>query len=306
MQDYTTEKAIDSTLSDRKETDISRDNCKGIVGIIVKGGLCRANKDDPYQPRDIEWYDDNVLNKMIRDGKISDGTTGKFDDRKMRYSGAEFALSPKIDHVSQLFIYLGHSHFLDYIEKKKRTKEESERLVQMGNEYFKDLYAFFGRNPGVTGIIKTSDKRFVVGERQVGEKDKYEGLLQGVAGHLTYKDNPEDINLKEEMLRETLEEVGIQSKISGLEFLGLFSDPSVAGDDLDFCYLVNSEVHSDFFKSGKWKENVKDAEHKELLLIDSYKNLDNLIRTGNLDGKNWDIVFSTRGALSTIEPEDFK
>ena len=296
MQNYTIEKTV-------YEKEISRDNCKGFK-ILTTTGLCKANKDDPDFPRDIKWYDENVLRPMIIEGKIYDGSKGEYDDRKMRYDGVD-VLKGRLENI--LFVRLGHSHFLEYLEKKKRTKEETEKLVQMGIQFFKDKYAFFGRNPGVTGIVLTSDKKLVVGERQVGDKDRYEGLLQGVAGHLTYKADPKEINLEEEMLKETLEEVDIpKSKVSGLEFLGLFSDPSVAGDDLDFCYLIKTNLHSDYFKSEKWKENVKVPEHKEFLLIDDYNNLDNLVRTGNFNGKNWDIIFSTRGALASLKEEDFK
>ena len=288
MQNYTIEKSMGGY-------EISRDSCKKL-DFIVNSGLCRANPYYPLESRTINVYHEHTLKPLIEKGIISDGSNSPFDDRKMRYDKIEFRSESSTFSKFYLSVYLGHSNFLEYLEKKERSKKTTETLVKMGKAFYNDPHAFFPRNPGVTGIVLTSDKKLVVGERQVGEKDRYEGLLQAVAGHLTYKVNPKDINLEEEMLRETMEEVGIsKSKVSRLEFLGLYSDPSIAGDDLDFCYLINTNIHSDYFKSGKWKENVKVAEHKEFLLIDGYNKTNNLVRTGNFNGKNWNIIFSTRG-----------
>lgn len=298
MQDYTIEKSIDGS-------EISRDNCRKL-GFIINVGLCRANPYSPLENRTINFYYKHTLKPLIERGIISDGSNSPFDDRKMRYHKADFRSGLSTISELGLSIYLGHSNFLEYLEKKERGKKTTETLTKMGKVFYSDPYAFFPRNPGVTGIFLTFDKKLIVGERQVGEKDRYEGLLQGVAGHLTYKSDSKEVNLEEEMLRETIEEVGIpKSKVNRLEFLGLYSDPSVARDDLDFCYLINTNIHSDYFKSGKWKENVKVPEHKKFLLINNYNKLNNLVRTGNLDGKNWDIIFSTRGALASLKEKDF-
>ena len=295
MQNYTIEKSIGGG-------EISRDNCNLIDYILVTPGLCRANKNNLSQHRNIKSYNENVIKPMIERGEISDGSKGGFDDRKMRYHEAEFYSSHSDD---VLVVKFGHSHFLEYKEKINRTKKETEELTQLGIEHFNDPHAFFGRNPGVTGIVLTSDKKLVIGERSV-EPDKYDGLLQGAAGHLTFKSKPYDINLENEMLREIEEEMGIsKDAISPLEFLGLYSDPSVAGDDLDFCYLANSKVHSDYFTREIWREQIKKPEHKEFYVISDFESLQLLINKGKINDKTFDIIFSTRGALASLKEKDF-
>ncbi|MEK6872936.1 MAG: hypothetical protein AABW90_02910, partial [Nanoarchaeota archaeon] len=211
-----------------------------------------------------------------------------------------------IDPCDSIIVKFGHSHFLEYREKRKRTKEETENLTKLGINHFNDPYAFFPRNPGVTGIVLTSDKKIVVGQRNV-ELDRYEGLLQGAAGHLTYKKNPKDVNLDKDMLMELEEEMGVSENfIKNKEFIGLFSDPSVAGDDLDFCYLISTDLPSEYFTKESWKEKVKKPEHSKFFALPDYYSLQELINTGNFQGKNYDIVFSTRGALSQVISEDFK
>lgn len=289
-QGYNIEKSIEGL-------EISRKNCNGLKVSIVSG-LCRANKENPLENRNILSYDKNVLNPMIQEGKISDGSNSPYDDRKMRYDSASF-------QDCGLIIKLGHSHFLDVIEKKKRSKEETQKLTKLGEETFGDKYAFFGRNPGVTGIILTSDRKLILGERQV-EKDMYEGLLQGIAGNIDYQKDPSKINLEGEMIREINEEVGIsREKIKNIKFLGVFSIADFGGDDLDFCYLVKSDISSNYFTSGRWKEKVEKAEHKKFVSIENYFSLKNFILKSKINKKT-KIIFSTLGALENIIQKDFE
>src|SRR3989339_1301859 len=62
------------------------EDCAG-SSIIFKEGLCAANLHNPQQPRDGVWYLENILNPLIKSGKISDGSHGPFDDRKFWYAG---------------------------------------------------------------------------------------------------------------------------------------------------------------------------------------------------------------------------
>jgi len=289
IQKYNIEKSIEGI-------ELSRKNCNGLK-VSLTQGLCRANKENPLERRDILWYDKNVLNPMIKEGKISDGSNGPYDERKMRYDLSSC-------QNQGLVIKLGHSHFLDVIEKKKRDEKETKKLARLGEIYFDDQCAFFGRNPGVTGIILTLDRKLIVGERQV-EKDIYEGLLQGVAGSIDYKKDPSIIKLEEEMKREISEEIGIsQKEIKDMKFLGLFSVSNLGRDDLDFCYLVKSNITSKYFTKGKWKENVKKAEHKKFRSIDNYSALKKLIGECKMNNKKG-IIFSTLGALESIVQDDF-
>lgn len=277
--------------------EISRKNCSSLKGISIVPGLCRANKKNPLNKRDIIWYDANVLAPMIKEGKINDGSNANYDDRKMRYDSSFFS-------ESKLSIKLGHINFLDVIEKKKRTKEEAQELTRLGKEFFNDPYAFFGRNLGVTGIILTSDRKIIIGERQV-QKDIDEGLLQGIAGNVDYQENPSVISLEKEMVREINEEAGISPReVANLKILGLFSDPNMNGDDLDFCYLVKINIPQLYFLSEAWKNKVKEREHKKFISIKDYLSLQRMIKEEKIREKP-SIIFSTLGALESIIQEDF-
>ena len=178
----------------------------------------------------------------------------------------------------------------------------------MGIERFNDPYAFFPRNPGVTGIIKTNDKRIIIGQRNV-QPDKYDGLLQGAAGHLEFRQDPKDIILRDDLYRELNEETGVsKNQVTNLEFLGLFSDPSVGGDDLDFCYLVDVDLPSNYFSEGGWKEIVpeKQREHSQFFAIHNYNDLKELLNSGKFENREFDIVFSTCGPLEQLVYKDFK
>jgi predicted NUDIX family phosphoesterase len=96
------------------------------------------------------------------------------------------------------------------------------------------------------------------------------GYLQGVAGFLTYKEDPRDSNLLIEMHKELVEETGVkEEQVINLELLGLFSDPSVNGDDLDFGLLIHTNVPADYFSRGHWKNHVqkKEKDHNAQIIF---------------------------------------
>ena len=301
MQQYNIERAIDGI-----ENGIPIDRSLSSKNIFISPGLCRADPSNPLGNRGIGWYDQNTLKRMIESGEIDDGSKTPYDDRKMRFHAAVYTKDEsEIGAPLSLEIQLGHSNFLEHQERNSRSPEEISRLVGLGFEKFNDGYAFFGRCPGVTGIIKTSDKKIVVGQRQVN-RDKYEELLQGPAGHVDFRENPYDVDLKEDMLRELVEETGIKfGEVNGLEFLGIYSDPGVAGDDLDITYLIDTKVPSTYFTGTLWKERVKEQEHSRFIAVSNYDLLQRLIYDGDFNGENFDIIFSTRGPLAQIKPEDF-
>ena len=132
MQEYTIEKIVNMEHKDRN-IFLSR-NLKNSFGVsyssvgndtvLSEYGLCRADPENPIQNRTIEWYDENVLSPMIKNGKISDGSNSPFDDRKMRYHRGKFYGSTAIDPREICIFEFGHSHFLEYKEKRNRTKKK--------------------------------------------------------------------------------------------------------------------------------------------------------------------------------------
>lgn len=284
---------------------VNRVNFSGRKVNIIKG-LCRADPDNPYSDRSIGWYGKNVLKPGIEEGRISDGSKGPFDDRKMRLHGVEFAERPNpiapTHPISEVDILLGHS----YYGEPGFTPESGDKLTRLGEEHLNDPYAFFPRVPGVTGLIKAGRKIFI-GDRM--ENKAMAGHLQGAAGFLTYQQNLSEVSLEGEMYKELLEETGIrQDQVTGLEFLALVSDPNVNGDDLDFTYLITTDLDPAYLSNGEWKNNVqkKERDHNDFHAIEDFESLQRLIKTGELNGKQWSVVFSTQGPLEQLTEKDFE
>jgi len=273
---------------------------KNVEGINVRGveGLCVADINNPNQPRNREWYVKNVHNNLIASGKISDGTNSHFDDRKFR-----------LDYTSlvdgTLKLGLGASHYLAFREDFERGPEGNENLKQKGIKDFNDQWAYFSRAPGVRGLIITTQGSIVVGERS--ENVDLPGALNGVTGHLTYKDNPIDVNLEAEVLKESREELGIdKSSVKRIILVGGYM--SANRGDMDFSHLVFTDVPNKYFEGGAWMEKVskREREHKELVLISQYGDIQTLLNTSRLPGtgKRVDLMYSTRGALQSIRPDE--
>lgn len=300
MSEYTIEKTVEGREISRKEFKSSN-----LRVVYAKPGLCKANPDNPAQDRSIEWYSANVLKPLIEANKIGDGSKGPFDDRKMRYHQSEFREIPDADEtkspISVLDIHLGHS----YYGEPGFTPETGDQLTRLGNEHFQNPYALFPRVPGVTGVIWAEGMIFV-GDRMEGKA--MAGYLQGAAGFVEYREDPSEVSFHNEMLKELLEETGItRDQVLRVEPLGLFSDPSVNGDDLDKTYLIRTNLPAAYLSEGHWKKHIKKKErdHNEFYAISDFGALEKLTKTGELNGKNWPIVFSTQGPLEQLTAEDF-
>jgi hypothetical protein len=275
---------------------------RGAVDTLsIARGFCRANPYSPMSPRDITSYDAHTLAPLLKAGSENGGIDER--DRKMRYSGSEI-------RGDELIFRLGHSHYLEFLESDTRTKKEGDRLVKLGEAVYEDRFAFFPRNPGVTGFVTTSDNKLIVGYRNVDAGDPvFSGMMQGAARHLGFKENPLDSSLWDEMYETFDVEWGInRDRFRGsLEFLGLYSFADVHGDDLDFGFLGIVDLPAEYFVGGHWKNAATRVNHKELVAIDNYDELRNLVDTGELNGETRNIVHSSRGPLKeAIRDSDFQ
>lgn len=134
------------------------------VSLSYVPGLCTASVSWPDSPRDIEWYKQHVITPLIASGKIGDGVKTKFDDRKFRLHATSLKPEQKV-----LEIALGMTHFNEYVEynnkDKGRTDEDNRYLQEMGLRRLGERWAYFGRAPGVGGMVISSDGHAVLGER---------------------------------------------------------------------------------------------------------------------------------------------
>jgi len=298
MERYTVEKTKDRTLLTRKNVEQ--------LSLVSCEGLCAADPMDFGRGRDVRSYSAHVIDPGILNGKISDGSNGPYDDRKMRYHLSSIA-------DGQLRVGLGFSHYEEYKAVFNRRRKENRKLRDLGIENFEDPFAFFARAPGVTAAVISSDGAVILGKRTVeieeGKHDKHRGLLQSTAGHLEYRKDPSNVDLIVDVTRE-LGEFGIlQENIRSISFVGLFSDPEVFGADLDFDFVVSTDLPAVYFASGLWKERATEREHgNDLFVLPNYSAVQKLLQTGNIEGseKKWDIVFSTRAALKMIRSKEMR
>jgi len=218
----------------------------------------------------------------------------------MRYDFSE-------EDGDNLKVGLGHSHFLEYLESRNRTKDERYRLARLGTEIYRDRFAFFPRNPGVTGIVRTSDRRIIVGYRTSEGDPVFDGLVQGAATHLPYEKDPSRLNLRKVMREAYKNEFGLAPKnILSMDFLGLFSFEDQHGDDLDFGFLADTDLHSNYFAGDSWRSNADKINHVKLISLSNIVALRKLTPNGEIGGQTNNVIFSTRGPLEPLTLGDFK
>jgi len=258
-------------------------------------GLCAANLNNPLTSRDASWYKSHILDEMIKRKEISDGFNSPYDDRKMR-----------LDYTSikdgVLKIALGFSHYNAFRTDLDNSYDKNEFLKKIGIEKFNDRWAFFSRAPGVLGLIISNEGSIFLGERLQKE---YSGLLNSVAGHIDYKEHPSLINLEENVLRETNEEVGISpEEILKIVFVGGYLNINCG--DMDFAHLVFTNKPNKYFLSGEWAKKINEREHKSLFELSSYREVQDLLCNGRLPNnkKKYNVMYSTRGALQSLKKEE--
>src|SRR3989344_4581691 len=260
--DYQVEKTVSGVL-------LNRENVRVAYEPVFREGLCAADPANPTNPRNREWYNKNIIQPMIAAGEIDDGSKTPFDDRKLRYSGSTLDLttplslyeSLQLSLYESLQISFGITHFKAFQADQNRNDEENLALQQRGLEEFGDDYAFFSRAPGIA-VLPVIQGAVYVGERTNKEASCF---LNAVAGHLRFRENPETVDLMEDLYKEMEEEFGIkpESIIGKPVFVGVYSNP-IKGY-LDFTFIAQTNVPGSYVDSGEWMARVKEREHKPII-----------------------------------------
>jgi 8-oxo-dGTP pyrophosphatase MutT (NUDIX family) len=320
---YAPDKAVDGTL-------LVRENVGDIKRFTAVPGMCAAYPDGVYKPddrenvlarlswqtgdlffttavqeikarefkrRDVQWYQENVLDRLMSEvdeqGKplLSTGEEGGYDDRKFRQHSVTM-------EGSTLQTTLGRSHYGEFMADLNRKPEHNSFLRNFGETYFSDEWAFHSRCPGVAVLVISADGSAYVGERVAGQDRS--GELNSVGGHLTYHDDPEQLDLVLEAYREMSEELGIKpEEVASLTFVGGYFDPSREAST-DFTFLGHTKLPDSYFESGKWMERVKEREHgKRLIKIASMEDVAGALQA-------FQMICSTEGALRSLRADDLK
>lgn len=261
-------------------------------------GLCAADHEYPLKPRDRHYYHALVITPLLQEGKIDDGTKTPFDDRKLRVDGISIS-------DDTLEVALGISHFHVFRADQRRSDEENLALQERGKRDFNDRWAYLQRNPGVAGLVLSINGSVYGGKRTNPDQT---GAFNSVAGHLRYRDDVQEVNITDDLDRELREEMGINKEdVISRRFVGAYGNP-IKGD-FDFAWIVQTSLSDDYFnRDGPWREQRKTKEHEELLRLATPVEVQSLVEEGRIPGRveQFQIMYSTRGALLSLQESDFK
>ena len=294
-------------LYQKRKVELNRDTSSN-TNLLPFKGLCAADPNgnaDFLKLRHREWYLEKVIKPMIERGELDDGKKTPFDDRKLRYDGSSLYKNADLESVKdELLVSFGITHYQAFLADLNRSDEENLQLQERGRKELGERWAYFARAPGVAVLPINQDGTIFIGERTNKERN---GCLNAVAGHLTYKDKVQEIDIPGETIRELEEELGIQpAEVSNLRFVGLYSHP-IKGD-LDFTFLADVAKPEQYFASGEWKKSVKEREHKDLVRLATMAEIQELLETGRVPGsdRTLEVIYSTRGALMSVYPEEIR
>lgn len=300
--DYQVERSVEGY-------ELNRENVQNLKLRFVKGSSAatqdRLRDKVPFTlwpQMSFDQYNAKVITVKIKRGEISDGSNSPFDDRKLRYDRSVIIFDSEVVG-KELVTSLGITDYQDFLADQRASEETNLEIQKDGEREFGDRYVFFSRCPGIAVLPLTKEKSAFVGERT---NEEAEGYLNAVAGHLQFR-NPEKVDLQKDLLRELSEEFGIQkeSLLAEPTFVGIYSHP-IKGD-LDFTFIVQTDIPDEYFVSGKWKDNVSEGEHKPLIQLSSMADIQKLLDDGKVpDGRKLPLMYSTRGALESLTEEDLQ
>lgn len=275
-------------------TPLTRDNVEGLT-LKFTEGLCIADSTNPKRDRSREGYFNNVILPGIADGSIGDGINSKYDERKLRYSGA-------LIKGKTLEVRIGLTSFKEFQSSHRLNDDESLRLQEQGLKDFSDRYAYFSRACGIAAVFISSEGSVFVGKRKNAEG--YSGWLTSVAGFNSYTESLEDINLIENVLRESKEEYAVSdNEIEKINFAGVSSDPYRG--DVDFVFIASLSKNN--FKLKKdFCEKRLDEEHESLIEIPNYSAIQSLLNEGKLQDRieRFSLMYSLRAGLMGIRKRE--
>ncbi|MBS3030525.1 MAG: hypothetical protein HCA25_26785 [Dolichospermum sp. DET50] len=249
---------------------------QGITDISIISGQAPQNIGGEPVNTNFHEYLNNIIQPQIVSGEISDGTQSKYDDRKVRWSGAGIR-GNWFCRNEVLYLEVGPATYPRYRQDIERTKIESLALMLKGLEKYHDPFVYFARTMGVTVIPITKQGSIYIGERSANVDCP--GLLNFVAGLATFNKIPENINFYADAQQELKEEVGICMKLnnSNARLIGIAGNPFTSENDLVF--VVQSSVNEDHFESQRL------SEHSRLVRLNNKSDAQKLLEQELLPGE---------------------
>lgn len=302
--------------------------------VVFTTGLGQANIHHPYQPRDFNAVLTKLFPALKSAGMMYYGEGSKFDDRKYRLNQPYLELDrptglvqthldiPRmerpIEHVSlgidreKVVVPLGLTYFCASEADIRRNDDANRALRIIGREVNDDPWAFFSRAIGAAFVPVTKDGSVFLGKRT--NTDLYPGYLNAAAGGVDYAGPPSLDHFKEQAVKELKEEYGQRIElIEAPRFVGIASH--LLKGDADAVWVGRIDAPAEYFTSGRWREERKDAEHApELVQIATLTDRDQLLQKTWFDSTSFPgvrehfsgIMYSTRLGLESLTGEDFR
>ena len=265
---------------------LDRDATSAFDRIEFIQGLCAEGEYDDID-RSREWYIANVL------PKISDGSEGGFDDRKLRIHDIRL-------EDDALVVEQGITHYGDFAEELERSDEDNYALQAEAIAALGERWAFFSRISGVGGVVFSKEGHFYVGVRS--PQTDAPGSLDAVSGHRAYQEDPNVNALEEDLNDAMLRKRGVPADaIVGRKFIGAYGHP--ARGDFDFAYLVWTDL-----PDTKFEEHAGGDLQNQLVRVSSMEDVERILQEGKAPGsdKSLPLHYTLRGSLEQLTAEDFR
>lgn len=256
---------------------LQHQDIKGITEICTIAGQSAQNIVGEPVNTNFHEYVDNIIRPQIASGEISDGKQSKYDDRKVRWSGAGVR-GNWFRRNEVLYLEVAPTTYPRYRQDIERSKINSLELMLKGLEKYNDPFVYFSRTMGVTVIPISRQGSIYIGERS--SNVDCPGLLNFVAGLARFNEIPANINFYADAQQELAEEVGIYMELnsSNTQFVGIAGNPFTSENDLVF--IVETSVDEDHFESRKL------SEHLRLVGLKDKSDAEKLLNEGFLPGEN--------------------
>ena len=279
------------------EYDLTPKDIAGKDVVFVKE-LGPANVHNPQQPRNFDEVESKLFPSLRATGFMKYGPESKWDDRKYR-------LNKPFDGVKKIVVPLGLTHFGVYSADIERSNDVNRLIQSIGSFEFNDKWAYFSRVLCAMFIPITRDGFVFIGEKV--SNNPYNGFLISAAGHVDYHGAPSFENFQEQAINELKEEYGKRLTLIGAPRFAGIASHTFKGD-ANAVWVGRIDATQEYFTSGKWLKERKDAEHTaNLVKISTCHERNQLLNNLHLNGRDFPgIVYATRLGLESLTDEDFQ
>jgi len=151
-----------------------------------------------------------------------------------------------------------------------KNPDYMEELIQRGLKKYSDKYAYFSNTLGICSVVKTSDKKIILGLRSdtVGEYPRCWHTIGGHPNPMHYQ--PTKADLFDSMVREITGELGVDpDEIKNLRLIGIARNNRTKKPEL----LFQSKVSANFYDIKERRIKDEKDEHLTFFGIESLEEL---------------------------------